>query len=216
MSSIYNVLTGLELALYMAGDEPAVRPPFRSRADYGPRIGKLCGVGGGYERSLVPRRQRNRLQPELRLRRLRRRQPHHLDLRPQGLHRICRSQTVGPVVNATARSRLTALLGERATMVADILAQHGRGEAYHRDSPPDMVVFPTSTEEVSAIAAVCSQYDVAMIPFGAGTSLEGNVLALEGGVCIDFSAGPCQRGDAVGRRLELRRATQRPDGLPRE
>ena len=72
-------------------------------------------------------------------------------------------------------------------MGADILAQHGRGEAYHPDSPPEMVVFPTSTEEVSAIAAICSEHGVAMIPFGAGTSLEGNVLALEGGVCIDFS-----------------------------
>ena len=70
-------------------------------------------------------------------------------------------------MNATARTRLCALLGERATMGADILAQHGRGEAYHPDSPPEMVVFPTSTEEVSAIAAICSEHGVAMIPFGA-------------------------------------------------
>src|SRR5437899_3012243 len=90
-------------------------------------------------------------------------------------------------VTPAARQRLADLLGERLSTKPDILRQHGRDEAYHRDMPPEMVVFPTSTEEVSQIAAICHEAGVPMIAFGAGTSLEGNVLALQGGVSIDLT-----------------------------
>ena len=52
--------------------------------------------------------------------------------------------------------------------------------------PPDAVVFARSTEEVAAAVALCASHQVPIIAYGAGTSLEGHVLALRGGVTIDL------------------------------
>jgi D-lactate dehydrogenase (cytochrome) len=78
-------------------------------------------------------------------------------------------------------------LGDRVTTAAAVREHHSRGESYHQAASPDLVVYPRSTEEISAIVRACAERHVPMVPFGAGTSLEGQVLALEGGVCIDLS-----------------------------
>lgn len=83
-------------------------------------------------------------------------------------------------------SELTTLLGERVSVSADVRRQHGTDESYHEPLPPDAVVFPESTEEVSQIVTLCNKYKVPMIPFGTGTSLEGHVGALYGGISIDM------------------------------
>ncbi|GEO81166.1 FAD-linked oxidase C-terminal domain-containing protein [Pararhodospirillum oryzae] len=82
---------------------------------------------------------------------------------------------------------LVALLGPRFTSAAAVRLQHGRDESYHPPFPPDAVVYPHTTEEVAAIVRACAARRVPMIPFGAGTSLEGHVAALRGGVCLDLS-----------------------------
>lgn len=69
---------------------------------------------------------------------------------------------------------------------AGIRERHGHDESYHEAHAPDVVVFPQSTEEVSAIAKVAAEYGAPVIPFGVGTSLEGHVAALEGGISIDM------------------------------
>ena len=81
---------------------------------------------------------------------------------------------------------LHAIVGQRLTTAAAAREQHGRDESYHASRPPDVVVFAASTEEVSDIVKVCARRRVPVIPFGTGTSLEGHVAALEGGVCIDL------------------------------
>ena len=82
---------------------------------------------------------------------------------------------------------LRDLLGPRCTDSAAERAHHGHGESYHTPQPPDLVCYAESTEEVAAIVTLCAAHDVKIIPFGAGTSLEGHVTAPQGGVCIDLS-----------------------------
>ncbi|KAI5616191.1 putative D-lactate dehydrogenase, mitochondrial, partial [Silurus asotus] len=64
--------------------------------------------------------------------------------------------------------------------------QHGRDESVHRCRPPDVVVFPRCVEEVSALAKICHQHRLPIIPFGTGTGLEGGVGAVKGGVCFSL------------------------------
>ncbi|MCK4868056.1 MAG: FAD-binding protein [Alphaproteobacteria bacterium] len=82
---------------------------------------------------------------------------------------------------------LAVLLDDRMTTSAAVLEQHGKGEGPFSSMPPDVVCFPQSNEEVSAIVKLCAEHKVPIIPFGTGTSLEGHVLALKGGVSIDVS-----------------------------
>jgi D-lactate dehydrogenase (cytochrome) len=90
-----------------------------------------------------------------------------------------------PVGAATLVERLSAMIGPRATVARSVLEQHGQSEAYHRVLPPDVVVFPETTQEVVEIVRLCASLRMPIIPFGAGTSLEGNTAAVAGGVCID-------------------------------
>jgi D-lactate dehydrogenase (cytochrome) len=82
---------------------------------------------------------------------------------------------------------LRALLGDRLSTAPAVREQHGRDESYHPVAAPDAVAFARSTEEVAAIVRLCAAHRVPIVPFGTGTSLEGGVAALRGGVCIDLS-----------------------------
>lgn len=84
-------------------------------------------------------------------------------------------------------SRLQAMLGDRVSAGQSLREQHGRGESWHAPQLPDLVCFPHSSEEVAAVVRLCAETGTAVIPFGSGTSLEAQVQALRGGVCIDLS-----------------------------
>lgn len=83
-------------------------------------------------------------------------------------------------------AELKILVGERVSTAEAVRHHHGHGEGYTKSMPPDAVVFVRTTEEVSAIVKACAQYNTPIIPFGTGTSLEGHVMAIHGGVCIDM------------------------------
>ena len=82
---------------------------------------------------------------------------------------------------------LQKLLGERLSLSEAVREQHGRDESFHASAPPEAVAFVENNDEVAQIARICFQYKKPIIPFGTGTSLEGHVAALHGGVCLDVS-----------------------------
>jgi D-lactate dehydrogenase (cytochrome) len=82
---------------------------------------------------------------------------------------------------------LRGLLGERLSLSAAVREHHGKDESYFPYAPPDAVAFATSTEEVSRIVKLCARHRTPVIAFGTGTSLEGHVLAIQGGVSVDLS-----------------------------
>lgn len=87
---------------------------------------------------------------------------------------------------AAAIDELRPLFGERLSTADSILEQHGKDEAWHAASPPDAVIWPHTTEEVSQIAKVCNANGCPIVPWGAGTSLEGHVIPVQGGITLDF------------------------------
>jgi len=88
----------------------------------------------------------------------------------------------------TLRVDLESVVGESNVSSGDsVLQQHGQDEGPHPGKSPDLVVFPSSTEEVSAVCKICTAHNVPIIPYGTGTGLEGGIAALSGGVCINVS-----------------------------
>jgi len=83
--------------------------------------------------------------------------------------------------------QLRELLGERLSSAKTVREQHGRGESWHPVQAPDAVCFVHSTEEVAAVVKLCAASATPVIAFGTGTSLEGQVQAVNGGICIDLS-----------------------------
>jgi D-lactate dehydrogenase (cytochrome) len=88
-----------------------------------------------------------------------------------------------PALLAALRERF----GDRCSTATAVCEQHGRDESPFPVTPPDVVVFCESTDEVAAVVAQAGRHGVPVIPFGVGTSLEGHLLAVHGGVSIDLS-----------------------------
>ncbi|MEZ5366180.1 MAG: FAD-linked oxidase C-terminal domain-containing protein [Bryobacterales bacterium] len=82
---------------------------------------------------------------------------------------------------------LEALLGDRLSRSPYDLESHARDESWHEAAPPDAVAFVESNDEAAAVVRVCAAHGVPIIPFGAGTAVEGHVQALYGGVSLDLS-----------------------------
>lgn len=84
-------------------------------------------------------------------------------------------------------SALCARFGARVSTSAAALEHHGKDESAHPGAPPDAVVFPETAAEVVDIVQLCGQHHVPIIAFGAGSSVEGHVLAVHGGVSVDLT-----------------------------
>jgi D-lactate dehydrogenase (cytochrome) len=89
-------------------------------------------------------------------------------------------------VRATVADLTRELGAERVLTGTDVLRQHGTDESWHPPATPDAVVLPRDTEDAAAIVRACREYRVPIIPFGAGTSLEGHIAALQGGISVDM------------------------------
>ncbi len=92
-----------------------------------------------------------------------------------------------PALPDTLAKALRDRFGERFQTGAAIRAQHGSTTTWIEAQPPDAVVFPETTAEVAAIITLCGDAGVPVIPFGAGSSLEGQVNAPFGGVSVDLT-----------------------------
>jgi len=88
---------------------------------------------------------------------------------------------------AAAIAHLKALLGPVITDNATVRENHSHGESYHVPAAPDAVCFPRSTEDVVEIMKASAQFGVPVVPYGAGSSLEGHVHAVRGGLSIDLT-----------------------------
>jgi len=82
---------------------------------------------------------------------------------------------------------LKQILGDRVSTSDSVREHHSHGESWHAPGLPDFVVFPQSTEEVSEIVKLCARHRLPIVPFGMGSSLEGHVNAIKGGVSIDLT-----------------------------
>lgn len=99
-----------------------------------------------------------------------------------------------PVVKPYSPSDLKRVINELAPMLGDRIhlsqatrEQHGQGEDSYGCLAPDAVIYPFCNEEIAQIVALCNQYSIPVIPFGAGSSVEGHLLAVQGGISIDLS-----------------------------
>jgi D-lactate dehydrogenase (cytochrome) len=100
---------------------------------------------------------------------------------------IRRMESHAPAAPELLADLAAAVGAEQVSTGDDDRLRHGTDESWHDPAPPDAVVYPRSTEEVVAVVRACAAHRTPLIPFGAGSSLEGHVAALHGGVSIDMT-----------------------------
>src|SRR5690349_5397556 len=99
---------------------------------------------------------------------------------------MVRLQSMENIDASPLLSLLTAKFGDRFCCSEPLRQQHAGLEGHHFPHPPDAVIFAETTEEVADVAKRCQQYRVPIIPHGAGTSLEGHLSAIHGGLSLDL------------------------------
>ena len=90
-------------------------------------------------------------------------------------------------VPAALIDALKARFGEQCSTALVVREQHGRDESSFQVPPPAAVVFAESTTDVADAVRLAGQFEVPVIPFGVGSSLEGHLLAVQGGISLDVS-----------------------------
>jgi len=84
-------------------------------------------------------------------------------------------------------NRLRERFADRFSIAHAVREHHGRDESPYPAMLPDAVVFAQNTDDVVAVAQICNEYCVPLIPYGTGSSLEGHILAIQGGISLDLS-----------------------------
>lgn len=87
----------------------------------------------------------------------------------------------------SALAELQTQFGDKLSRSASDLALHGQSETHFADTPPDGVLYATSTEDVASAVRICAAHECPVVAWGTGTSLEGHALALRGGISLDLS-----------------------------
>lgn len=82
---------------------------------------------------------------------------------------------------------LGAIFGDRISTGESVLVQHSHDEAYNAPALPDAVVFPETAAEISELLKFCNKHKVPVVPYGIGSSLEGHVIPVQGGISVDTS-----------------------------
>lgn len=90
---------------------------------------------------------------------------------------------LSPSLTAALRS----LFGDRLSLAQSVREHHGANESHYQTRLPDAVAFPDTTEEVVALVRLCNEHAVPLIPYGAGTCMEGQTVPLFGGISVDMS-----------------------------
>ena len=98
------------------------------------------------------------------------------------------AQTLRRPLPAEMIAALKGQFAERFSMANAVREHHGKDESPFPTMLPDGVVFAENTDEVVAVVKLCSQYKIPLIPFGVGSSLEGHILAIQGGISLDLTA----------------------------
>lgn len=91
------------------------------------------------------------------------------------------------ISHAEAIGALRGRLGDRLNTGESVRSEHGRDESWHTAEPPDAVAMVESTEEVVDVVKICADHAMPIIPYGAGTSIEGQLMAIHGGLSLDVS-----------------------------
>ena len=79
-------------------------------------------------------------------------------------------------------------LGDRLSLDSRILDEHSSDFSHHAPQPPQAVAYPHGNEEVVEIARICNRHHFPIIPYGTGTAVEGGIVAVNGGLCVDLSS----------------------------
>ncbi len=83
--------------------------------------------------------------------------------------------------------KIRDFLGSRFSTSPYDIESHSHDESFHPPAPPDAVVFPESNEDIAMVVRICNEHGIAVVPFGAGTAVEGHVQATHGGISLDLS-----------------------------
>ena len=84
-------------------------------------------------------------------------------------------------------TQLQVLLGDRFSLAKAVRDHHGRDESPYPELAPDAVAFVQTNEEVASVVKLCNEHRVPVVAYGAGSSLEGHILPIQGGICLDLS-----------------------------